>query len=91
MIELISNTIEGICSDPTSYNVFCYADGVLLTSSAGTSLQGIIDVADKYISSHGLQFMTMTMNLFSNLHLYIFTIYISYINNYSFVQIGGPM
>ena len=33
----------------------------------------------------------MTMNLFSDLHLPIFTIYIVYINNYSFVQIGGPM
>ena len=33
----------------------------------------------------------LTMNLFSNLHLHIFTIYILYINNYSFVQIGGPM
>ena len=35
--------------------------------------------------------MTMTVNLFSNLHLHIFTIYILYINTYSFAQIGGPM
>jgi len=40
---------------------------------------------------NGWQWMAMTMNLFSNLNLHSFTIYILYINNYSFVQIGGPM
>ena len=56
MIVELSNTIGGICIDNTSYNVFCYADDVLLTSTTVTGLQRVIDVADKYISSHGLRF-----------------------------------
>ena len=42
--------------DNTSYNVSCYADDVLLTSTTVTGLQRLIDGADKYISSHGLWF-----------------------------------
>ena len=34
----------------------CYADDVLLTSTTVTGLQRLIDVADKYISSHSLGF-----------------------------------
>ena len=52
----LSNTIVGICIENTSYNVSCYADDVLLTSTTVTGLQRLIDVADKYISSHGLRF-----------------------------------
>jgi hypothetical protein len=56
MIVELSNTIGGICIDNTSYNVSCYADDVLLTSTTVTGLQRLIDVADKCISSHGLRF-----------------------------------
>jgi len=56
MIVELSNTIGGIWIDNTSYNVSCYAGDVLLTSTTVTGLQRLIDVADKYISSHSLGF-----------------------------------
>ena len=52
MVEL-SNTIGWVCIDTTSYNISCYADDVLVTSSTVTGLQRLINMADKYISSHG--------------------------------------
>jgi hypothetical protein len=55
MVEL-SNTIGGICKDNSSYNVSCYADDILLTSTTVTGLQRLINVADIFISSHGLRF-----------------------------------
>ena len=62
MIVELSNTIVGICIENTSYNVSCYADDVLLTSTTVTGLQRVIDVADKYISSHGLRFNPIKTN-----------------------------
>ena len=40
----------------TSYNLFVYADDILLTSLTATGLQTMISVADKYITDHGLRF-----------------------------------
>ena len=39
-----------------SYNVFCYADDLILTSLTVTGLQSLIDVSRDYINSHGLNF-----------------------------------
>ena len=39
-----------------SYNVFCYADDLILTSLSVTGLQSLIDVSRDYITSHGLNF-----------------------------------
>ena len=39
-----------------SYNVFCYADDLILTSLTVTGLQSLIDVPRDYIASHGLNF-----------------------------------
>jgi hypothetical protein len=35
---------------------FCYADDLLLTSLTATGLQCLINVANKYITKHGLRF-----------------------------------
>ena len=40
----------------TSYNLFVYADDILLTSLTATGLQTMINVAHKYITDHGLRF-----------------------------------
>ena len=46
----------GIVIGNTTYNVFCYADDLLLTSTSLTGLQRMIDKANEYIVSHGLCF-----------------------------------
>ena len=39
-----------------SYNVFCYANDLILTSLTVTGSQSLIDVSRDYITSHGLNF-----------------------------------
>ena len=47
---------SGICIGSKNYNVFCYADEIMLTSLTSTILQSLINVANEYISLHGLIF-----------------------------------
>ena len=42
-----------------SFNTFCYADDILLCSLTVTGLQRMIDIANEYVSSHGLSFNPM--------------------------------
>ena len=49
MITELSDSIGGITINGVSYNVFCYADDILLTSTSTTGLQRLINVADLYI------------------------------------------
>lgn len=56
LVNKLSNTVGGVKINGTSYNVFCYADDVLLTSATTTGLQKLIDVANEYITEHGLSF-----------------------------------
>ena len=39
-----------------SYNLFCYADDLILTSLTVTGLQSLIEVSRDYITSHDLSF-----------------------------------
>ena len=47
-----------------SYNVFCYADDLILTNLSATGLQTLINTASTYILvvSHGLNFITKTIS-----------------------------
>ena len=56
LVESLSNCHGGIKVKGHSYNVFAYADDILLTSSTCTGLQKLIDVANDYLSDHGLNF-----------------------------------
>ena len=38
------------------YNVFAYADDLLLASTSVTGLQKLIDIADSYVTSTGIRF-----------------------------------
>ena len=40
----------------TSFNIFCYADDILLTSTTITGLQVMVDVCMDYVEAHGLNF-----------------------------------
>ena len=46
----------GVIIGGQQYNVYCYADDVLLYSTTSSGLQCLINIAVKYISSHGLHF-----------------------------------
>lgn len=56
MIELLNNTHVGTAIHSHMYNVFCYADDIMLTSLSASGLQQLIDCANVYIVSHGLKF-----------------------------------
>ncbi len=56
LIEELSSTNHGISIDGRNYNVFCYADDIMLTSLTASGLQVLIDVANRYITEHGLRF-----------------------------------
>ena len=52
MVSNLSSASGGITIDSMNYNVFCYADDILLTSTTITGLQKLIDIAKCY----GLKF-----------------------------------
>ena len=56
LVNELSNSADGIKITNISYNVFCYADDILIASLTVTGLQNMINLADKYISDHGLRF-----------------------------------
>ena len=56
LIDKLSSQHRGISINMESYNVFCYADDLILTSLTVTGLQSLIDVSRDYINSHGLNF-----------------------------------
>jgi len=56
LIEKLNSTPCGINIGDSSFNVFCYADDILLASTTVTGLQELIDTANAYVNSHGLRF-----------------------------------
>ena len=54
LAEGLSNETGGLRIKNTSYNVFIYADDLLLTSATVAGLQKLITFANKYIEEHGL-------------------------------------
>ena len=56
LINELSECTGGIIINKQSFNVFCYADDLMLASLTVTGLQTMINVANRYITEHGLQF-----------------------------------
>ena len=56
MIKTLSESKSGIIINGTTYNIFCYADDLLLSSTSVTGLQSLINTASKYITDRGLRF-----------------------------------
>lgn len=46
----------GITINKRNYNVYCYADDILLASTTPTGLQHLVDIAVEYATTHGLRF-----------------------------------
>ena len=62
LVNLLSESTGGICINgfSDSYYVFCHADDLLFTSLTETGFQKLINVANEYITSHGLRFNVLT-------------------------------
>ena len=56
LIDNISHSDRGISLRGETYNVLCYADALLITSTTVSGLQSLIDMCDSYIFQHGLRF-----------------------------------
>ncbi len=56
MIGKVSDMFNGVNIGSHTYNIFCYADDVLLLSLTASGLQKLIDNADTYVTCHGLSF-----------------------------------
>ena len=56
LVDALSKCPGGISINNDSFNVFCYADDLILTSLSVTGLQELIDTASSYIIAHGLNF-----------------------------------
>ena len=56
LVEKLSKCSGGILINNNTYNVFCYADDLILTSLSVNGLQELIDTANSYITEHGLKF-----------------------------------
>jgi hypothetical protein len=56
LVNELCNMEGGISIKNHNYNVFCYADDLLLTSTTVTGLQRLIDYSNEYITSHRLRF-----------------------------------
>ena len=56
MINELSSTVGGLSINNLSFNVLCYADDVMLASLTVTGLQNMINIANRYITDHGLRY-----------------------------------
>ena len=53
LVNDLSNSADGIKIKNVSYNVFCYANNILLANLTVTGLQNNLD--DQYIADHGMR------------------------------------
>ena len=60
LVNLLSESTGSICINGFSY-VFCHADDLLFTSLTETGFQKLINVANEYITSHGLRFNVLQL------------------------------
>ena len=56
MIDQLSSLEGGVTIGGQRFNVYCYADDVLLASTTVTGLQNLINHANNYVTNHGLSF-----------------------------------
>ena len=56
LIDSLSDSEAGVTIGGATYNVYCYADDILLASTSASGLQCRINIAVNYVMSHGLRF-----------------------------------
>ena len=71
-MDSLSTCDAGITINNVKYNVFCYADDLLLTSTTITGLQTLIDLAVSHVTQRGLQFNPVkTVCMSSSQHSFV--------------------
>lgn len=65
LISSLNTASCGVTIRGKRFNVFCYADDVLLASTTPSGLQKLIDTAVRYITTHGLRFNPAKTNCFT--------------------------
>ena len=55
-MHLLSTCYSGITINNETYNVFCYADDIILVSLSTVGLQQLINTASSFIKAGGLKF-----------------------------------
>ena len=56
LVDKLSSCSAGVVIHNQKYNVFCYADDLLLASTTATGLQTLINIAVNHVSERGLSF-----------------------------------
>ena len=56
LVQRVNEMNCGISIGDKHFNIFCYADDILLASTTITGLQVMIDVCTEYVEAHGLNF-----------------------------------
>jgi exonuclease III len=56
LVDNLNNEEGGLCIGSKRFNVFCYADDLLLASTTVSGLQNLINVANDYVIKCGLRF-----------------------------------
>ena len=56
LIDELSACHNGVSIKGNMFNVYCYADDILISSTSVTGLQCLINKAKRYIKQHGLRF-----------------------------------
>ena len=70
LVHLLSICYCGITINNETYNVFCYADDIILASLSIAGLQQLIDTASSYIKAGGLNFnLSKTVSTIFGKHL----------------------
>ena len=62
LVQRVNEMNCGISIGDKHFNIFCYADDILLASTTITGLQVMIDVCTDYIEAHGLKFNASKTN-----------------------------
>ncbi len=62
LVQRVNEMNCGIRIGDKHFNIFCYADDILLASTTITGLQVMIDVCTDYVEAHGLNFNGSTTN-----------------------------
>jgi hypothetical protein len=56
LVGLLNSKACGITIDGSQFNIYCYADDILISSTTPSGLQELIDTAVNYIKTQGLNF-----------------------------------
>ena len=63
LMDILSECDNGVTIKGTHYNVYSYADDILLSSASITGLQKLIDIASSYIQKMGYSLTILKLHV----------------------------